>query len=371
MKRSASWIVAACTVAVLAGCGSGGAVDTSAGGGENAAVPVDPSKQLDPAIVAAAKDEGSVTVYGDAQNEIMQPMIDAFNNQFPDIAVNYVFLTPAESFQRYLSESSTGGKTSDVILGTDGVSYLDLVERGEVLDFTPPAAVGLPEYAKLAPGVFAVEENPAVGVFNKAVLPESDQPKTLAELADMADSGPLKDKLVTYDGTNGFGYMVTQTFAANHDNAWPLLEKLGKNSQTETSAGPMFSKLSQGAVVASYFSSGAIRSVIKGATAQVLNLRLYADGTPFVPRGIGITAKGTSPNAAKVFSNFMLTEQGQVAACKGGFTPYLAGVACDGFTVDEVTAKFGAENVYFTKWDDTLVSAQAEIVSRWKAAFGK
>ncbi|MFD9669535.1 ABC transporter substrate-binding protein [Rhodococcus sp. NPDC059968] len=371
MKRRSSWVVAVCAATLLAGCGGQGAVDTPIGAGDPSAHAIDPSKQLDPATVAAAKDEGSVTVYGDAQNEIMQPVIAAFNNQFPDIDVSYVYLNPAESFQRYLSESSTGGQTSDVILGTDGVSYLDLVKRGEVLDFTPPAAVGLPEYAKLAPGVFAVEENPAVGVFNKAVLPESEQPKTLAELADMADSGPLTGKLVTYDGTSGFGYMVTQTFVANHDNAWPLLEKLGQNSQTETSAGPMFSKLSQGAAVASYFSSGAIRSVIEAATAQILNLRLYADGTPFVPRGIGITAKGASPNAAKVFSNFMLTEQGQVAACKGGFTPYLAGVECDGFTVDEVTAEFGAENVYFTNWDDALVSSQTEIVSRWKAAFGK
>ncbi|MFD6063022.1 ABC transporter substrate-binding protein [Rhodococcus wratislaviensis] len=371
MKRRSSWVVAVCAATLLAGCGGQGAVGPSSGEGDPPAHVIDPSEQLDPATVAAAKNEGTVTIYGEANDEIMKPVITAFNQQFPDIAVSYISLNPTESFQRYLSESATGGRTADAIISIDGTSFLDLIKRGEVLDFTPPAAVGLPEYANLAPGVYAVEENPAVGVFNKAVLPESQQPETLAELADMADSGPLKGKLVTYDGTNGFGYVATQTFVANEGNAWSLLEKLGRNSQTETSSAPMFTKLGQGAAVGAYFVSGTIRSVVTGATAQVLNLKLFADGTPFIPRGIGITSKGQSPSAAKVFTNFMLTEQGQAAGCKGGFTPYIDGIECDGFSVAEVTAKFGAENVYFTKWDDALISSQAEIVSRWKAAFDK
>jgi iron(III) transport system substrate-binding protein len=371
MKLKKPTLLAIAGVLLLtAGCGSSGGTD----GGSNATARVDSSKfrEVDAKVLAAADKEGTVVVYGEADDDVMTPLIKAFESRYPKIKVSYISLDPTQNFQRYLSESATGGKTADVIISTDGVDYLDLVKRGEVQDYTPPSATGLPDYAKLAPGVFAIEENPVVALYNKSLLPESKQPKSLDELAKLSETGPMKGKVVSYDGTSGIGYMINQAYIKHAGDAgWQVLDELGKNSKTEESSATMFTKLAQGEYAAAYFVSGTARPYITGATAKVLNFGYLKGGTPFIPRGIGVTKHGKSTDAGKVFLSFALSTPGQAAGCKGGFAPYVDGVECSAVSVADVTKVIGADDVYYAQWDDALVSALPDFVNRWKAAFGR
>ncbi|WP_327579056.1 ABC transporter substrate-binding protein [Streptomyces sp. NBC_00145] len=358
---------------MLAGCGSGDAGGNGSAGQSPSSATNDVSAPLTPVdakLLAAAEKEGSLLIYGEANDNAMKPVVDAFEDQYPKIKAKYLSLHETENFQRYLTESATGGRTADVILSTNKTGFLDLVKRREIADYSPPSAAGLPDYATLAPGVYAMEENPVVAVFNKALLPESKQPSTLAGLADMADT--LKGKIVTYDaGNGGFGYEANEAYLSHAgEDGWSTLTQLGKSTRVEDGAATMFTKLAQGEYAASYFLSGVTRQYITGGTAQVLNYKYLTDGTPFIPRGVGITTGAKSPSAAKVFANFLLSARGQSAACKGGFTPYRDGVNCP-VSVAKLKAQLGAENINMVTWDSTAGSSRADITRRWKAAFGR
>lgn len=306
-------------------------------------------------------------VANDAQ---LKPIVDAFQAKYPALKVEYVSLNATQVFQRYLSEKATGARTADVILSSGGTNWLDLLQRREVAQYTEPNAAQLPPYATLAPGVYAMSEDPVIAVFNKKLLPEAQQPTTLAGLADLA-SGALKGKIATYAIDDAFGFDANAGYLAKNGEAgWAVLDKLGKGTKGEQGAATILTKLSQGQYVTSYFLSGAARVAVAGQAAQVLNFRYLTDGTPFVPRGVGVTVGATSPNAAKVFVNYVLSVEGQDAACKGGFTPYRQGVSCP-TSVGALTATFGPGNVITQKYDPALLTSQAPTVRRWNAAFGR
>lgn len=323
------------------------------------------------AAVEASRDESTLVIYGNPSSQQWAPVLEVFGERYPWIEVETFDLGGTEAFQRYLSEESTGSSTADMIVNTDGAGWLDLVERGQVLDYVDPELDSLPaERAVLAPGVFAWSYDPLVALFNKAALPEDEQPTSLAELAEMAEelSGQIGTPAVE-NGAAGLG--IHGYLEAHGEDGWAVLEQLGPHTRAEDGTGAVLGKLQSGEYVASFFAGGATRALIDTTdTGEILNYRYFVDATPLTARGIGVTTAGDSPNSAKVLVNFLLSEEGQTASCAGGFTPYRDGVDCPQ-GVPAIVEAIGEENLIFAVYPPTLAAEQAEIRERWNAAFGR
>jgi iron(III) transport system substrate-binding protein len=323
------------------------------------------------AAIEASRDEGPLVIYGNPSADQWAPVLEAFRERYPWIEVETSDLGGTEAFQRYLSEESTGSSTADMIVNTDGAGWLDLVERGEVVDYVDPELDSLPaERAVLAPGVFAWSYDPLVALFNKAALPEDEQPTSLAELADMAEE--LSGRIGTPAIENGSAGLGTHGYLAAHgEEGWAVLEQLGPHTRAEDGTGALLGKLQSGEYVASFFAGGATRALIDTTeTGEILNYRYFVDATPLTARGVGVTTAGDSPNSAKVLINFLLSEEGQTASCAGGFTPYRDGVDCPQ-GIPAIVDAIGEENLIFADYPPTLAAEQAEIRERWNAAFGR
>lgn len=325
---------------------------------------------VDEAIVEASRDEGSLLVYGNPNDDQFAPLLEAFEAAYPWIDAEALSLSGPETFQRYLSEEATGTRTADVIVSNEATGWLDLVERGQVIDDEAPALAGLPEYARLAPGVAAMAFDPVLAIFNTALLPEDEQPTTLAELAAMA--GDLDGRIGTYDIDSATGYAATWYYLdATGDAGWDVLEDLGAHASVESSGGTLASKLTQGQYEAVFFMSGSARALAEGdASSRVANWRYLEDATPLLPRGVGVTTAAQSPNAAKLFVDFLLSVEGQQAGCAGGFTPYRDGVDCE-FDLASIEEAVGADNVIIGTYDPAMVDEREALVDRWNAAFGR
>lgn len=323
------------------------------------------------AAVEASKSEGKLVVYGNPSAEQWTPVLEAFNAKYPWISVETFDLGGAEAFQRYLSEEATGAPTADVIVNTDGAGWLDLVSRGKVLDYVDPELADMSiEDAVLAPGVFAMSYDPLIAVFNTLALPLDQQPTSLAEMADMAEE--LDGKIGTVNITNAnaglgtFGYIDTYG-----EEGWDVLEQLGPHSKAEDGTGALLGKLQTGEYVASFFASGSLRALIDTTeTGDLLNYRYLADATTLPARGIGVTTAAASPNAAQLLVNFFLSEEGQTAACGGGFTPYRDGVECP-TGLPAIEEAVGEGNAILVHYPADLAEQQAAIEERWNAAFGR
>ncbi len=181
-------VTAACAV-TLAACG------TSAGGGAPAAATskVDVGKAsavtpVDAATLARARKQGSVLLYTNADEQQMKPISQAFEAKYPYLKLRVLNMNDAQTFQRYATETATGARTADVVMGSDAVGMLHFADQGNVLDYTDPNVANLPAYARLAPGVTAMSEDPVVAVYNTALIPKDKQPKDVTALAKLSDS---------------------------------------------------------------------------------------------------------------------------------------------------------------------------------------
>lgn len=321
--------------------------------------------------IEASRSEGTLVIYGNPSADQWGPVLDGFAEKYPWIEVETFDLGGTEAFQRYLSEESTGSSTADMIVNTDGAGWLDLVERGQVLDYVDPELESLPaDKAVLAPGVFAWSFDPLVALFNKVALPEEEQPTSLAELAEMA--AELDGKIGTPAVENGAAGLGTYGYLdARGEEGWEVLEQLGPHTRAEDGTGALLGKLQSGEYVASFFAGGATRTLIDTTdTGELLNYRYFADATPLTARGMAVTTAGDSPNSAKVLINYLLSEEGQTVSCAGGFTPYRDGVDCPQ-GIPAIAEAIGEDNLIFATYPPDLPAEQAEIRERWNTAFGR
>ncbi|WP_436698756.1 ABC transporter substrate-binding protein [Nocardioides sp. BYT-33-1] len=371
MRRTALLPLAVAGAIALAACGSS-ADDTSSTTPAPTADVGEASEvtPLDEATIDAARKEGEVLLYTNAEDQQTAPIKKAFEAAYPGIALRSLPLDDSEMFQRYDTETASGNTTADVVMNSDVVGWQSFIAGGGVEEYEDPNSPHLPDYARLAPGVYAVSLDPVIAVFNKALLPEDEQPTTLAELAEMAPE--LDGKIGTTDIGNSVQFSATTSYVEKYgEDGWEILETIGAHSGVESSNGPLVTKLSQGQYVANFFVAGAVRAFITGDVAEVVNYRYLEDGTPLNPRAVAVTAEASHPNAAKVFVNWLLSVEGQEAACSGGFTPYRDGVACDFGLPQVINAIGGEENLIIGSLDPEVVEQRDATVARWNEAFGR
>lgn len=351
---------------VLAGCGTSGTTtdQPQAQVRANAAVMPVPDS-----VIAAAKAEEPVLVYGNANDEQIQPVIQAFQAKYPGITVKYLPLGGTTTFQRYQSEAATGTRTADLLIENDGRLWSDFAAKGQVLDYRDPNMASLPKFADLGGGIVAMSEDPLVALFNKKLLPEDKQPTSLAQMADMA--AQFKGKITTYEVDSSLGYGSTYAYLEkNGQQGWDVLARLGAGTTPEANAGSMVTKLQQGAYVMTFNISGSVRALAARQYSNLLNFRYLTDDTPLIPRGIAITKAAKSPDGAKVFLNYLLSAEGQVVGCKTGFTPYREDVDCE-YGLNAIKAAVGENNLIYGNYGPGLTSQQTEITQRWNGMFRK
>lgn len=372
MRRTAVLPLALTAVLALGACGSSGeeaspapSPTVSADVGDASAV-----TPVDDATLEAAQEEGEVLAYVNAEDQQMAPIKKAFEAAYPGITLRSLTLGDEEAFQRYETELASGAATADLMMNSDLRGWVSFIDDGNIEDYEDPNSPNLPDYALLAPGVYAASAEPVIAVFNKMLLPEDKQPTTLAGLADMAEE--LDGQLGTTDISNAIQFGSTAAMTGEFgEEAWETIETLGAHSSVESSNGPLVTKLAQGQYAANFFVSGSVRAFLVDDVAKVVNYRYFEDGTPLIPRAMGVTSEAEHPNAAKVFMNWLLSVEGQEAACHAGFTAYRDGVKCELGLAHVIAAIGGEENLVPATLDESLATDGDAIVARWNEAFGR
>ncbi len=100
-------------------------------------------------VVKGAEKEGEVTVYATNSVGNLEVIWDAFKNKFPKIRLNSVGIsTTSEIVTKVMAERRAGQFLVDVLLGAPGATYNSFY-RGKALDPMPPALI-LPEVTDLS-----------------------------------------------------------------------------------------------------------------------------------------------------------------------------------------------------------------------------
>jgi iron(III) transport system substrate-binding protein len=369
-RRALAPLAALMAAATLAACGGGD--DATAAAPENkisAEVPdYYPEDYQD--IIDGSKDEGGeLEIYSNTDQENWAPIFRDFQKKYPWVeTINANNLDSDEVFQRVLSEQATGGSPSDILVSNAAQAWAEFGEDpANVMAYESPELGELPEFATLMPNVYGFSMDPIVVPYNTSLLTEA--PTGTADLARIVteNADEFQDKLTVRDIGGAFGFTVAYTLMDARPDLWKSMEQLLPLARPETSSGTQNEKILAGEYVAGINISAAPSYPVVKDSGGLFEVTFSDDGTVVLPRGIAIAPDAPHANTAKLFLDFVLSEEGQAATSEGGLTSYRDSVeAAEGrHTYQEIVDAVGEDQVIIAGYELISDDEVAAFTERW------
>jgi len=359
------------SVALLAGCSGGGGTAAP----ENTVVEGEypdyyPSDYQD-LVDAAEAEGGELTIYSNTDQENWAPIFRDFQKKYPFVTtINANNLDSDEVFQRVLSEQATGGTDADLLVSNAAQAWAEYTDNDDaILEYESPELGELPDFAQVLPSVYGMSMDPAGITYNSSLL--ADGITGYEDLASQVEADPamFADKITTRDVGGAFGFTVTHTLTEARPDLWNAFETILPNARPETSSGTQGEKILAGEYLAGFQISTAPSYPIVDSSGGLYQVVLPEDGTVVLPRGIGIVPDAPHEATAKLFLDFVLSEEGQNAVAEGGLTSYRDSVeAAEGrHTYQEVVDAVGEDQIIIGTYELVPDDEVQEFVDRWNA----
>lgn len=262
-------------------------------------------------IVSAAATEGSVNVYATMQQPLIDAIVTAFNEEYPDIQVNVSRADGGTMTARVATELEAGTQSADVVQLADSILFTDLADKfvGSSDFAVMPNLEGVPD--DLVGDSFVRNGgSPLLISYNSTLVSEpSDE---WSELGDWDDI----DKLALADPR------ANSTFAA-----WWLFmrDQVGDDAVKEL-AGQASGWFDSASAAPQQLAAGSVGALAMSAASWSLALR--TEGAPIelvspsptlaVTYSFAVPENAPHSNAALVFLDFMLSAAGATALCSNG-----------------------------------------------------
>jgi iron(III) transport system substrate-binding protein len=326
-------------------------------------------------VIDASKDEGGeLTIYSNTAEENWAPIFRDFQKKYPWVEkLSANDLDSDEVFQKVLSEQSTGSSPVDMMVSNASTAWATFAERPDtLLDYESPELTELPDFALLLPNVYAMSADPMTIAYNTALMEKA--PTGIKSLADIAEADPdtYDGKITVRDPESSFGFTVTRAFTEANPDGWSDLERLLPMTKPETSSGTQLEKLVSGEYLAGFFISGGPAFPVVEDSDGLVDVVYPEDGTTVLPRGIGIASDAPHPATAKLFLDFVLSDEGQRAVAEGGLSSYREGIEGPGLhTYQELVKEVGEDKVIFAEYAKVSDAEVDEFLDRFYDLVGQ
>lgn len=265
-------------------------------------------------VVAAAKKEGKVVIYSATDTVAATPLIKDFQAAFPGISVEYNDMNTTEIYNRFISEKAAGGGSADVLWSSAMDLQLKLVNEGGALTYESPELKALPSWAVFRNEAFGTTYEPIAFVYNKRLLTGDEIPQSHADLPKLfaAHADKFKGKVTTYDvEKSGVGFLLITQDSKNNPAFWDFVRALGSvGPRFQSSSGTMMERIGSGEnilglnIFASY-------AVLRQKKDPGIGYVLPKDYTLVMSRVMFISKTAKNPNAAKLWTDYILSKRGQ------------------------------------------------------------
>jgi iron(III) transport system substrate-binding protein len=191
---------------------------------------------------------------------------------------------------------------------------IKLVSDGSAMNYASPEVAHLPAWAVWKNEAFGTTYEPIAIVYNKRLLSGDEVPQSHADMmrvfAQKADK--IKGKVTTYDiEKSGVGFLLITQDSKYNPAFWDFVKALGATGpRFQSSSGTMMERISSGENVLGFniFSSYAALRAKKDPSIGVV---LPKDYTLVMSRVMFASKGAKSPNAAKLWVDYILSKRGQ------------------------------------------------------------
>jgi iron(III) transport system substrate-binding protein len=264
--------------------------------------------------IAAAKKEGKVVIYSALDTKAAQPLIKDFEAAYPGIKVEYNDMNSTEMYNRFIAEQASGQGGADVMWSSAMDLQVKLVDEGNALPYASPEAPKLPGWAVYKGEAWGTTYEPSVIIYNKRLVTADEVPHDHAALVKLLNAKPdkFKGKVTTYDiEKSGVGFMFVVQDTKYFPGMKDLEKAFGKVSyRVYASTGNMLEKVSSGEHLLGYNVLGSY-ALVRAKKDPSLGVVLPKDYTLVLSRVMFIGKQAKNPNAAKVWTDYILSKRGQ------------------------------------------------------------
>src|SRR5712691_4724875 len=320
----------------------------------------------DQAIVDGASKEGRLVIYTGVERAAAQALVNAFAKKYPFISAETVRASSSKLATRLDAEVEADRVQGDVFEFSLPYLTTSLRKRGEILEYDSP------EYAHYPAGYADRGYWAATGVssiillLNTRKVDEANVPQSWWDLAK-----PYWRNKLTIDNleVSGTGYNWLLAVVNDERLGWKFIEELGRNKPAlERGHAGMAQKVAAGEYAGAVEMADFHLKNIRDAAASVPVRGVWpSEGVPREPWTAGILKRAPHPNAARLFMDFILSQEGQDIYVKMmGWRSARADVAAPDLKEAPADAKTIAARLSV---DDAL-KARDGYVAKWKQLWG-
>lgn len=254
-----------------------------------------------PELIAAARKEGKLMLYTANFAEVEQDTIKAFNKRFPFVKVEMVRAGGGQLIVRVKTEAASGRLLADIVDHSDGglMRPIDHLFQDyappNAQDYLPNSLVSPKLWPRITPG-WSIAYNPAL---------LKNPPKSWRDLARPEYGDGLTGLGPPQGGTTWTRVLFErQVLGMDH---WAALAR--NKPRLYPSGAPLADALVRGEVSVAPLVYNLVRNKMKDGAPIVFFFP--PEGVPITPFATGVTKTAQHPNAAKLYLNWCLSEEGQ------------------------------------------------------------
>ncbi len=285
-----------------------------------------PAGAADPAMIEAARKEGSVVWYsGMIVNQIVRPIADGFEKKYPGIKVQASRLSSSDAALKIINEARAGKPQADIFDGSALVYRLQAANTVE--DYRSPSAASFPPGSRDANGAWTAFNTyimtPAV---NTDLVSEAETPRKLTDLLDPKWQGKIA---WTNDPTSAGppGFIGAVLSAMGEPAGMDFLRKLARQHIVNVPASQrvVLDQVISGqySIALMTFDNHSVISAAEGAPVKFLPLSPAVE----LPNPGGLVKNAPHPNAARLLLDYILSPEGQAVFRNTTYMPANPAVA--------------------------------------------
>ena len=325
-----------------------------------------PFARLAPAELAAleesARKEGTLTWYtAQMSGEAAEDMGRIFTSKYPGIAVTVIRTTGQVAYQRVLQELKNSTPQCDVFCSTDNSHYPALKARNALAQYRPqnvgalaPPFAGLGDEGYYIPATASLQ----IMVYHTRNVKPDEVPKNWTDLLDPKWKGRVATGHPAFSGY--FGQWVV---AMRKLYGWEFFEKLAKqNPRIGRSDNDPIAMLNAGeSLIGTGPVSTSVQNIEKG---NPIGFVYPSDGTLLCYGPAAVMAAAPHPNAARLFLEWLLSEEYAAACVKWHLEPVRANAP------QMQGTKRLSEIKLIRLTQEEIAKGIPEVIEQWRDTFG-
>lgn len=259
-----------------------------------------------PPDLAAARKEGPLLLWhGDQEGDVVE-FIKGFT-QKTGIEVVQQRLLPGAAWPKLDAEYRTGNSNVDVYMTSDAGTMENHSKQGRLLRYeSPELAAYAPQYKSNPPGYWTTYYiNIGPMMYDPRYVPEDVAPKTWMDLLDPRWKGQIGFQNAAAGTSYAMWFVLKDILPKDYWDRLAAQKPRGYSSSTQIMTDVHRGDLKIGGRVSNFQYLKSLRQKLP------VKMVFPPEGAPSVTQPTGIIATTKRPNAAKIYTDYLLSREGQ------------------------------------------------------------